>query len=286
MDDVDDEGDLETFRAINQQGRLRTDDKARRHLPALKESAHRLLDLTREVLRSRFRFAKSDDLAFMVLSFAPRQAEYLRSICTLVDAGDHNAAGLVARTMVEGMCLLVYAAQRADTVPTRWRAYAAVENLELLKRRERDGELIDPVLRSHIEAQLRDHGSQFHNRKAKNCERAGEPLPANPFQQNWYGGIPIRDVFKSVRAEKLYDWIYWHTSQLIHWTIAGLAKDIGSDGDEFSYTTESPVMSATALAAGFQSLHESLSVLEIHLNLGFRDRLEELRQDHLAIQRS
>jgi hypothetical protein len=45
-------------------------------------------------------------------------------------------------------------------------------------------------------------------------------------------------------------------------------------------------MAATALAAGFQSLFESLSLLEERFDLGFRNRLDTLRLAYLAIQKT
>lgn len=274
----------QAFRVRNRQERSATASKARRDLPALRKSAGSLLDLYSKIFQSRrFTFKRSDNLVFMALCFVPRQAEYLKSVCLLTDAGEHNAAGLIARSMIEGLALLLLAVND-NTLPERWRAYAAVENLALLRKRELQGNKVTPDIRSAIELQVTLFGERFYKRKSRQKQSDGKPLPANPFHQNWYRGIHISDVFAKVRGDKLYEWIYWDTSRLAHWTVGGLTKDLRGDDESFEYTQESPAIAATALAAGFQSLHESLAFLDRYLDLGFQVAIEELQRQHVAIQ--
>lgn len=219
----------------------------------------------------------------MALCFVSRQAEYLKSICVLIDAHQHNSAGIIARSMIEGLALLLFASDN-QTLPERWRAFAAIENLALLKKKEASGDYIPSESRSAIEEQVKLFGERFYRRKAGELQKKGKALPANPFHPNWYGGIRISDVFTKARGGKLYDWIYWETSRLAHWTIGGLTKDIGGDSNTFEYTHQSETVAATSLAVGFQALQESLALLDRRLNLGFAGKIDELRQKHLAIQ--
>jgi len=59
-----------------------------------------------------------------------------------------------------------------------------------------------------------------------------------------------------------------------------MSSAIHRDDLTFRYTNASADMGATALASGFQSLFESAKLLNIHLKLGFSDKLENIITDY------
>ena len=56
-----------------------------------------------------------DALALMALCFTRREAAHLRSILALVRAGQYRDAVLIARSMIEGVALLTWAAREPST---------------------------------------------------------------------------------------------------------------------------------------------------------------------------
>jgi hypothetical protein len=95
------------------------------------------------------------------------QIERLTSIVTLVETGQHKDAGLIARNMIEGMCLLVWAAREPLSRSLLWRSYALVQDLQLLLEKEKAGEKIDQSQKFDIMNQLETYGPNFFSKKAE-----------------------------------------------------------------------------------------------------------------------
>jgi hypothetical protein len=74
----------------------------------------------------------------MSLCFLSKQAEYLKSICILIDADQCKEAVIIVRNMIEGMSLLFWAAQ--DSPCVRYCGdHTLVEDFRLMELREVDG---------------------------------------------------------------------------------------------------------------------------------------------------
>jgi hypothetical protein len=258
-------------------------EKAERDLPRLRQFAGDLLNVAADLFGSPIGCSESDGLGFMALCFASRQAEYLKSVCMLVDAHQFSAALLVARCMLEGLGLLKRAAQDPQTLPRQWRTYAAIENLQRLTKFDANRHTIDPEKRAEIERQVQTYGPEFYTGDARDCVRKGKALPQNPYRPNWYGGETIRDVFDKVCGALLYEWVYWNGSRLMHWTVGSVAEGLSwPQRDTVVYRSDPPRSAATALATGFQALLETLALCDSHLSLGISARLREVEQAYLA----
>ncbi len=253
-----------------------------RDIPTLRSFVARLLSLSREILQSPIRYNESDHLAFMSLCFVSAQIEHLTTIEILVEAGQHKDAGLIARSMIEGMCLLLWAARDTSTRPFLWRSYALVQDFRLMRAKEKAGERIDPSRKSAIMEQIKIHGPQFFTKKVQKTKLEGLPLPKDPYRKdtNW-SGKNVREICEEVQGAPLYERIYRETCQWIHWTPRGLGSTIRREGDMVYYLNQSADTAATALASGFQALFESLVLLDSHLRLGFADRLKELGDTYI-----
>lgn len=257
--------------------------KAERDLPTLRESARSLLTLAANLLSPRIAYNENDSLGFMALCFASRQAEYLKSVCILVDAHQYTAALLVARCMLEGLGLLKRAAQEPQTLPRQWRAYAAIENLQVLTKFDANGDTTDPAKRAEIERQVQMFGPEFYTKDAQACVNQGKPLPKKPYRPNWYGGSKLPDVFDKVGGTPLYEWVYWDASRITHWTVGSVAEGLSwPQNDTVVYRSDPPRYAATALATGFQALVETLALCDSQLSLGISGRLQEIQQAYLA----
>jgi hypothetical protein len=220
-----------------------------------------------------------DHLALMSLCFVSKQIEHLRSVRILVDAKQNRDAGLIARSMIEGLCVLLWAAREPQTRPLRWKSYAWVEDYKLMLKKEKAGVKVEPAYKLILSEQLRIYGTQFFTKKAKDELKKGSPLPRDPYINKWIEkGVNV--ICDEVEGTLLYEKIYRETSQWIHWTIRGLSPAISRKDLELIYINESADIGATALASGFQSLFESSKFLDSHLTLGFGDKLDKILNDY------
>lgn len=239
--------------------------------------ANRLLEIANRALQSHPSFNDTKDhLSFMALCFVSAQIEHLDSIVILVGKGQHRDAELVARSMIEGLFLLKWAAGEAAIRPFRWRAYSWVQDFQRLEEEEESGRKIEPSLKTTILEQLKIYGPQFFTEKAKKCLSKGLPFPPKPYQHTWYGDLNLWDICKEVKGELLYKNIYRETSEWIHWTPRGLGKNLEHDEGHVNYARPTDNQAYTALASGFQALLESLSLLNNHLGLGLEGQLKEM----------
>lgn len=87
-------------------------------IPVLDSFAERLLRLVRQMMEGRIDYDdEKDHLAFMLLCFVSKQAEHFQSALALVRTGLSRDAALIARSMMEGLSLLTWAAQEPSTRP-------------------------------------------------------------------------------------------------------------------------------------------------------------------------
>lgn len=255
--------------------------RASMNTPILRAFAERLLRLAAEITQPPLPYDDHDHLGFMTLCFVSKQMEHLRSVCMLIDAGRDRDAALIARSMVEGLGLLLWAALKPTERPLLWRSYVWVEDWRLLQTKEAAGEDTETSQKLEIQAQLDGYGHQFLTRKAKRRIAAGHPLPSDPYRPNW-AGVTIADVLREVGGLPLYESIYRQISGWIHWSPGAIGMAIERNQGSVGYVEADPESAATALAAGFQALFETVRELDAHFECGFADRLTELRDDLLT----
>jgi hypothetical protein len=253
--------------------------KALQDIPNLIHFVDELLELS-DAMTQRAKFDGMDHLALMSLCFVSKQIEHLRSIRILVDAKQYRDAGLIARSMIEGLCILLWAARKPQSRPLRWKSYAWVEDYKLMLKKEKAEEKVDPAYRSKIIEQLGIYGKEFLTQEAQKKQSSRSPLPIDPYRNKWIDQN-VYEICKEVEGDLLYEKIYRETSQWIHWTIKGMSSAIHQKDMEFVYINASADMGATALASGFQSLFESTKLLDLHLTLGSGDKLDNLLNDYI-----
>jgi hypothetical protein len=247
--------------------------KALQDIPSLIQFADKLIELTDDMTQQA-KFDENDHLALMSLCFVSKQNEHLQSIRILVESRRYRDAGLIARSMIEGLCILLWSARKPQKRPLQWKSYAWVEDYKLMLKKEKAGEKVDPAIKSRIGEQLRIYSAEFLQKpkKRQNCQ---SHLPSDPYRNRWIDQN-VHDICKEVEGDLLYEKIYRETSQWIHWTIRGMSSAIRRDDLTFVYINTSADMGATALASGFQSLFQSAKLLNDHLKLGYDERLMDL----------
>ena len=254
------------------------DERAKRDLPVLLQWVNRLLVLAKEMIVN-VQYSEEDHLGFMALCFLSKQIDHLQSIVTLIPSRD---AVLVARSMIEGLCQLLWVGGDPATRPLQWRAFAWVHDWRVMQAKIAQGEPVDTERRTTIEDALRKYGDQFLTNKAKVARNRGDPLPPDPYHANWRCGRQIRQICESVGGEDLYRGLYEPFSDWHHWGVRGLGEAIVRQGNRVIYLSLSPADSAAALASGFQCLLQTVELTDRHLGIGLASKISELRNGYVA----
>lgn len=221
-------------------------------------------------------------LCFMAACFVSREVDHLQAVTKLVQLGLHSEALILARSMLEGMVQLLWAAQRPDERPSRWHKFVFVEDWRLTRRRDPPLSPREEEERALLEDRVGLEGGAFLTRKAQRAIEAGQPLPPDPYQPSWHGGMKIKALFEETAAMDLWP-LYRTASESIHWTMRGLGSSIARRGTKLIYESEDPKKAATALASGIQALLQTSQVLSSCLGQSARQSVESLRADYVRL---
>ena len=249
---------------------------AQQDLPGLRQWVNRLLDVSGRVVENA-PYSEHDHFGFMALCFLSKQVGHTRSILSLGEARDVE---LLARSMLEGLCQLLWAANDPHTRALRWRAFAWIHDWRTMQAQSAAGEPVDEARRGAIKEAVRQYGDQFLTRKARAARQRGDPEPDDPYCSNWTGHT-VRQIFEWVRGEVLYLRLYRPFSGWHHWSPGGLGTAMVQEQDGVAYSSMSVVDAATALATAFQCLIRTVEVTDEHLERGFASTIAELRQGYV-----
>lgn len=238
------------------------EEKCRQALSGLKMWINKLIDLTNETIETA-RYLEHDHLGFMSLCFLSRQIDHAHSIVTLVPQRDVT---LIARTMIEGLCQLLWAAQEPERA-LKWRAFGYVYDWRLHREKTNRGELIDSEHQKLIEIGLQTYGDLFYTREARSAISQSQPLPSDPYHKDWKCGTQIRQICDCVNAGDLHKEIYSSFSDWHHWGTAGIGSAISWNENKVVFSSLSSSDSAMALSTGFQCLLQSIELTNKHLSL-------------------
>ncbi len=241
---------------------------ATKAIPVLHQYTGKLITLVDTILSTEVKCEiDKDHFGFMARCYLGEQRNYLEAIRQLVPSGLGRSAGLIARSMVEGLALLRWAA-REPSRPLQWRTYALVVDWRLMKREESAGQQVETARKARIEQDISQYGGQFLSPRAIEKKKHGKPLPKDPYVREWYAPSSVWDIFKEVKGKALYECIYRSESERTHWSVASLGQNVFRSEEFVSYAGDSsPEDSATVLAVGFQALIETLEDVADHLNL-------------------
>lgn len=258
------------------------EQRAANDIPRLRQHLEALLAVWDGVFSRPIRHDDTD-LAFMALAFAARQGEHARSVVRLGNAVD---AVLVTRSMFEGLCQLLWAAQVPDDRPLRWRAFAYVRDWRTLQRKIKAGEAVPSEERTKIESALKAYEHLFLTARARDAEACGKLLPADPYVREWHG-LTAKDIFAAVRGEVIHAELYRRFSDWHHWDIAGFAPLLRLDeGGHVVQKGHDPALTATALASAFQCVWQTLKALDEIVSLGIGAELQLLHDEYVTVLRS
>lgn len=244
--------------------------------------ADRLLALIDE-MHVEIKLTEEDHLGFMAANFLSKQYDHLRSIILLEPSRD---VILIARSMIEGLCQLLWAARDPLVLPLKWRTFSCIEDWRNLRKYLARGDFVDPVKQAAVNANLEKYGNEFFNRKSRGAREKGNPLPKDPYCRDWRCGMSIKDVCEEVGGSDLYERLYTNWSGWHHWSPGGFSASLTRQDDRLIYTTLSSTDAASALASGFQCVIQTAEITNDHLNMGFEKAIDQLKEMCLLIKRN
>ena len=230
----------------------------------------------------RAAYRTDDDLVFMALCFVAKQLDHIESMRRLVPSKD---TGLIARTILEGMTQLYWAYE--DPVrASRWRAFAIVEEWELMPVWESDGMDVS-AHRDAIQDAIEQFKHLIYTKKALAAEEAGTDIPDRPFHPNWRGGVPVSEILQRPENREFKARFYGPLSAWVHWSSGAFADRLRPTGEGMAFESESFAHSASALVLAVYTTWECLLLLAgllgnetaiIELE-DFRERFEQWLDD-------
>src|ERR1700720_4677053 len=249
---------------------------ALRHLPVLRQNLTALTELSATAFTPRVRIATRSHLRFMLASFAVKQIEHSHSLLKLESSID---TALIARSMIEGLNQMLWAAKDSRRHPLMWRAFAFVLDWRLLQEQRSQGLNIDPLIERHTRRGINRYGKWFLTKKAKGELAAGKPLPKDPYTKNWYSESET-EISRDVGGTILWEGAYAPFSEWHHWRPGAFGRLLSFDDgtSTFSMTTSDPNQSAMALAIGFQCLWQTMQVFNARCRLGAGRDLQRLHR--------
>ncbi len=252
------------------------DQKSANAIPGLRQWCVSCVELADELMVNT-QCMENDHFGFMVLSFLSMQKTHMRSLLLLSETRD---SCLIARSMIEGMCQLLWAADDPSERGLRWRAYAWIIDWRTQRKNENAGEKVDPEIRMQIQTALCEYREMFLTRKAIERKRTDGIFPDDPFVKTW-SGHSISTIIKFVSEEGLHNHLYSRFSDWLHWSPAGFSQSIERDDGRILYSSATSSETATALAVGFQSLVQILEVYARHFCEAESLRVSKLIADYI-----
>jgi hypothetical protein len=214
---------------------------------------------------------EDDDFGFMTIQFLYKQMQHTESILSLIPRRD---AGLIARTMYEGLYQLLWASHAPEERARLWRSFAIIHDWRLIQSRLTKGISVDEDVIRTNEVGLREFG---------NLHRINNPKPylSDPYHKSWRGTVRISDMANEVGRE-LYDGPYAELSDWMHWGVSGIGESISREENHSKVNSNSERIAGLSLLAAFQCLLQTLEVADAHLNLKITNTIQTLGKDFIG----
>ena len=216
------------------------------------------------------------DFGFMAIQFLYKQIQHTESVLLLIPRRD---AGLIARTMIEGLYQLLWASQEPEERARRWRSFSVIHNWRLIQGRQGEGVPVDEAEIRKNEALLKVFGDQHR----LNNPRANSP---DPYHKNWRGGVSLADMADAVIGRKLYDGSYAELSDWAHWGLSGIGDAISQENNHITVNTNSDRIAGLSLLAAFLCLLQTLALADVHCSLNLAEIIQNLESDFIATMAS
>ncbi len=250
--------------------------QAQFYVPLVSALVDDLLTLTNHILIQRVDYDHGDPEQLMLLSFVTKQREHLNSVRLLTTHNYDGDAGLISRTMIEGMAQLLWAFQNRPSGPEDWYWFGLVMDWRQVTENEANGIKEPAEKKQLLTTNLAAQGPRYYTSKAEEKLSQGDPLPADPYRKQWHR-LNVADIFTKVKGADMYDDVYRNLSERIHWNPREVFRSLEFDnGSSSTYKSSDARTALGALVYGFQSLHQCLELIGAHFSLDIQPELNGL----------
>jgi len=211
----------------------------------------------------------------MTWCFLQRQAEHLPSLVSLVP---HKDTLLIARSMVEGYCQLLWAAQEPEVRAKRWRAFVWVAQWRTIAGLAKAGYRDEPEKLTEATRAVLQLGDLLLTSAGQKAAAAGESLQDH-MHRNWRAGTSLTQILEDIESREFVDLLYDPYSDWHHWGVWEIGQCMKWTPGHITFTGESPADSASALTMGIKSASRTMRLADEYLQLGFASEIDSFLDD-------
>jgi len=167
-------------------------------LPLLMQRLVQAIELAESCTKAA-KILDDDDFGFMTLNFLRKQMVHAGSLLLLIPRIDTI---LIARTMFDGLCQLLWASQYPAERGRQWRAFSCVHDWRQMQAELVAGREVDENDRIRIENALSEFGELFLKRGAKAA------ISPDPYIKYWRDETRLSTMASAVGGKERYDDMY------------------------------------------------------------------------------
>src|SRR5688572_8123280 len=119
--------EVQTVWWFRRKGRIISEDNLRAEqvearLRILSDLCERLVNVSGDCFAANLEHSDDDSYGLVVVTFAAKQHEHMRSLLALLHASQYADTAIIARTMLEGLITLAWIGTQPTTRANAWRA--------------------------------------------------------------------------------------------------------------------------------------------------------------------
>ncbi len=241
-----------------------------REIPFFRDQARMILALADECSRG-VSVREDDDFGFMAMQFLYKQIQHAESLLALEPRRD---AGLIARTMIDGLYQLLWTSHDPEARAQQWRSFSIIHDWRLIQGRLREGIPVEKSVIKNNEERLNAFGRLHLLKKPK-------PGSSDLYQRKWQGAVTLSEMAEVVGRE-LYDGPCAELSDWEHWGVSGIGESISRNDNHLIVDTHSERIAGLALLALFQCLVQTLEVVDVHFAMNLAEKLDGITANFRA----
>jgi hypothetical protein len=234
-----------------------------REVPFLREQAKMILALADESSRGIL-VREDDDFGFMAMQFLYKQIQHAEALLMLEPRRD---AGLIARTMIDGLYQLLWTTHEPETRAQLWRSFSIIHDWRLIQGRLKEGIPVEDTIIKQNELSLKTFGHIHLLQKTKTGS-------ADPYHRKW-SGTNLSEMANVVGRE-MYDGPYGELSDWEHWGVSGIGESISRKDSHLTVDSNTWRGTMLALLGLFMCVVQTLQVVDLHFSLKLTEKLEQM----------
>jgi hypothetical protein len=236
-------------------------------LPLLKQRLVQVAELGGTCTEAA-RISDYDDFGFMTLNFLCKQMDHAGSLLLLTPRRD---SVLIARTMFDGLCQLLWAYQRPTERGCQWRAFSCVHDWRVMQAELDAGRAVDEKDRRIIENALAEYGQIFLRKGASTV------TSPDPYYKHWRAGMSLSEMASAVGGKEQYEDYYASASDWEHWGHGGFGNALSRSSDQITFSSDSIRICADSLFRACQYLLQTIDITNAYLHLSKEEAIGSMR---------